>query len=126
VENQLSSGCESSTASPFVFLLFFLVLSPDCISFRLVNDAKHKIQGIGDKRIVQKIEGDQQEQQQLTPQLEIVGAGGWGGGVNLATSDQKTQDINRINLERFRKKLLRDKQKREREAGRQNDNKNDT
>ena len=45
-----------------------------------------------------------------------VGAGGWGGGVNLATSDIKTQDINRINLERFLKKQRRLKQKQEQES----------
>eukprot|EP00535_Pseudo-nitzschia_heimii_P006535 CAMPEP_0197177204 /NCGR_PEP_ID=MMETSP1423-20130617/2903_1 /TAXON_ID=476441 /ORGANISM="Pseudo-nitzschia heimii, Strain UNC1101" /LENGTH=169 /DNA_ID=CAMNT_0042626725 /DNA_START=88 /DNA_END=597 /DNA_ORIENTATION=+ len=44
-----------------------------------------------------------------------VGAGGWGGGVHLATSDEQTQDVNRINLERFLKKQrkLRDKQEQE-------------
>jgi hypothetical protein len=102
-----------------------LVVCLYCISLlRQVNDAKHKIQGIGDKRIVQKSDGDQQQHQ--PPHLELVGAGGWGGGVNLATSDQKTQDINRINLERFRKKQLREKKKREREAAKQSDNKNVT
>ena len=45
-----------------------------------------------------------------------IGAGGWGGGVNLATSDRDTQDVNRINLERFLKKQRRMKEKREREA----------
>jgi hypothetical protein len=50
----------------------------------------------------------------VTPQK--IGAGGWGGGVNLATSDKETQDVNRINLERFMKKQRRLKEKREREA----------
>ena len=45
-----------------------------------------------------------------------VGAGGWGGGVHLATSDQETQEKNRINLERFLKKQRKLKEKREREA----------
>jgi len=45
-----------------------------------------------------------------------IGAGGWGGGVNLATSDKATHDVNRINLERFLKKQRKLKQKREREA----------
>jgi hypothetical protein len=47
---------------------------------------------------------------------EKVGAGGWGGGVHLADSDERTQDINRINLERFMKKQRHLKEKREREA----------
>ena len=46
--------------------------------------------------------------------IEKVGAGGWGGGVNLATSDKGTQNVNRINLERFMKKQRRLKEKRER------------
>merc|ERR1719223_1581844 len=43
---------------------------------------------------------------------EKVGAGVWGGGVKLATSDESTQEVNRINLERFMKKQLDLKQKR--------------
>lgn len=46
---------------------------------------------------------------------ERIGAGGWGGGVHLVTSDQETQDINRVNLERFLKKQRRLKEKREQE-----------
>lgn len=45
---------------------------------------------------------------------EKIGAGGWGGGVNLATSNKETQDVNRINLERFLKKQRKLKAKRER------------
>jgi hypothetical protein len=45
-----------------------------------------------------------------------IGAGGWGGGVNLATSDRDTQEVNRINLERFLKKQRKLKEKRERAA----------
>ena len=48
--------------------------------------------------------------------VQKIGAGGWGGGVNLATSDRDTQDVNRINLERFLKKQRKLKEKREREA----------
>lgn len=47
---------------------------------------------------------------------EKVGAGGWGGGVHLANSDSRTQEVNRINLERFLKKQRRLKEKRERAA----------
>jgi hypothetical protein len=52
----------------------------------------------------------------LQSSTDLVGAGGWGGGVNLATSDKQTHDVNKINLERFMKKQRRLKQKREREA----------
>jgi hypothetical protein len=47
-------------------------------------------------------------------EFEKIGAGGWGGGVNLATSNKETQDVNRINLERFLKKQRKLKAKRER------------
>lgn len=72
------------------------------------DNKKSKIQGIGDK-IVIRDEGGEEHQQ-------TIGAGGWGGGVHLATGDQDTQEINRINLDRFLKKQLREKKKREREA----------
>jgi hypothetical protein len=45
-----------------------------------------------------------------------VGAGGWGGGVHLVQGNQATQDINRINLERFLKKQRKELKKRERES----------
>jgi len=47
--------------------------------------------------------------------IETVGAGGWGGGVRLAGNDGVTQDVNRINLERFMRKQRKLKEKRERE-----------
>ena len=50
------------------------------------------------------------------PIASRVGAGGWGGGVHLATSDEQTQDVNRINLERFLKKQRKLREKQEREA----------
>ncbi|KAG7350502.1 hypothetical protein IV203_009862 [Nitzschia inconspicua] len=43
----------------------------------------------------------------------------FGIGVHLVTSDQETQEINRINLERFLKKQRRLKEKREREEAAQ-------
>lgn len=46
---------------------------------------------------------------------ERVGAGGWGGGVHLVTSDQETQETNRVNLERFLRQQRRLMKKRERE-----------
>lgn len=48
--------------------------------------------------------------------VEKVGAGGWGGGVHLVTSDSETQKVNRVNLERFLKKQRKLKEKREQEA----------
>lgn len=48
--------------------------------------------------------------------FEKIGAGGWGGGVNLATSNKETQEVNRINFERFMKKQRKLKRKRDREA----------
>jgi hypothetical protein len=65
------------------------------------------IQGLGDKKIVRDESGER---------MEKVGAGGWGGGVHLANSDTATQDVNRINLERFMRKQRRLIKKREREA----------
>jgi len=47
--------------------------------------------------------------------IGTVGAGGWGGGVRLAGNDKVTQDVNRINLERFMRKQRKLKEKRERE-----------
>jgi hypothetical protein len=69
--------------------------------------ASKSIQGLGDKTIVKDESGER---------VERIGAGGWGGGVHLVTSDQETQDVNRVNLERFLKKQQRLKEMREREA----------
>ena len=72
--------------------------------FTLAN----KISGLGDKIIVEdKGSGEQR--------LERVGAGGWGGGVHLVTSDQETRDVNKVNLERFLKKQRRMLEKKERQ-----------
>ncbi|CAJ1948309.1 unnamed protein product [Cylindrotheca closterium] len=66
-----------------------------------------KIQGIGQHAVIKDQSGER---------VEKVGAGGWGGGVHLANSDERTQDVNRINLERFLRKQRKLKAKREREA----------
>lgn len=50
-----------------------------------------------------------------TTRLERVGAGGWSKGVRLAVSNDTTQEINRINVERYIKRERRKKEKRERE-----------
>jgi hypothetical protein len=90
--------------------LFFLPKSltkivSSTVKFDL-SDKTH-IQGLGDKKIVKDESGEH---------TEVVGAGGWGGGVRLAKSDPETHDINRVNLERFLRKQRRLKEKREREA----------
>lgn len=80
--------------------------SDDCNVLRFYVD-KNAIQGLGDKTVVKDESGERTER---------VGAGGWGGGVHLVTSDKETQDINRVNLERFFRKQRRLKEKRERET----------
>jgi hypothetical protein len=72
---------------------------------------------VGDKRVVRDEETGEQR-------AEKVGAGGWGGGVHLLTSDQETQETNRVNLERFMKKQRRLKEKRERKARRKEEEAN--
>lgn len=46
-----------------------------------------------------------------------VGAGGWGGGVRLAVSDEETQKRNRMKLDKF----LRQQQKKQRERNSDSD-----
>lgn len=63
------------------------------------------IQGIGDKRIAQ--DGT----------IEQVGAGGLGGGVKLAVSDDKTQQQNKAMLDAFfREQRKRERRKKKMEA----------
>ena len=67
---------------------------------------------------------------QETGETKKVGAGGWGGGVNLATSDEEIQKRNRKMLKKFlkqqRKLLGKDKEKdKEQEAATNNDKGND-
>lgn len=57
------------------------------------------IQGIGDKRVVMGEDGVSNEQ--------LIGAGGWGGGVNLAVSDKETQRRNQKMLHKFLKQQQR-------------------
>ena len=77
--------------------------------------SKSNIQGFGDKIVVHDESGERTQE---------VGAGGWGGGVRLATSDEETQEINRVNLERFLKKQRRLRRKRERETQQNEDDAN--
>jgi hypothetical protein len=69
-----------------------------------------KIQGIGDKRI------------EPNGTLEQVGAGGLGGGVKLAVSDEKTQEQNKAMLEAFfREQRKRERRKKKMEASNTNE-----
>lgn len=72
-----------------------------------MEGAAQRIQGIGQHAVIKDQAGER---------VEKVGAGGWGGGVHLANSDEQTQNVNRINLERFLKKQRKLKAKRERES----------
>lgn len=54
-----------------------------------------ELQGIGDKRV--KNDGS----------VATVGAGGWGGGVRLSTSDQEIQRRNREKLDLFLQQKFR-------------------
>ena len=79
------------------------------IDFAVIGDnTSERIQGLGDKIIVRAKDNEER--------VETVGAGGWGGGVRLLNSDKQTQDVNRINLERFVKKQRREIKKREKAA----------
>ena len=69
-----------------------------------------RIQGIGDKRILQ--DGTQ----------EKVGAGGVGGGVRLAVSDEKTQQQNKAMLEAFFREQRRKERQRNNKHEKRNDN----
>ena len=67
------------------------------------------VQGIGDKVVLVEPDGRQA--------VTHVGAGGWGGGVNLAVSDEETQKHNRKMLHRF----LRQQRKRQQQQQQQLD-----
>ena len=60
-----------------------------------------QIEGIGNKRV--------SEDGKVTK----VGAGGWGGGVNLAVSNETTQQRNKEMLHKFLKKQRRKQQRME-------------
>lgn len=69
---------------------------------------RHAAPPLGGDRILVRDEGSG------TERIERVGAGGWGGGVHLVTSDRETQETNRLNLERFLKKQRKLKERRDR------------
>ncbi|CAB9518005.1 expressed unknown protein [Seminavis robusta] len=64
-----------------------------------------RIEGIGDKVVVDEATG----------QTKKVGAGGWGGGVNLAVSNETIQERNLRRLKKWLKKQRKLKRKREKE-----------
>ena len=75
-----------------------------------------KIQGIGNKTIVDG-------------KVESIGAGGWGGGVHLALSDEETQKKNKAMLEamfRRERKRRRKEMKESEQEKNHNENKEET
>jgi hypothetical protein len=60
---------------------------------------KSGIQGLGDQRAV--VVKDSEHREEI--QYHKVGAGGWGGGVHLAMSDEETQQRNHQMLRKFLK-----------------------
>jgi hypothetical protein len=64
-----------------------------------------QIEGIGDKRVVNENTGE----------VTKLGAGGWGGGVNLAVSDENTQKRNSEMLKKFLKQQRKRLKKQEKE-----------
>jgi hypothetical protein len=85
-----------STAQPVLFLLDSIFI----IGEKLQNK---KIQGLGDKVIV---DGEAKK----------IGAGGLGGGVNLAVSNETIQERNQKMLKKFLKKQRKLMKQREKEA----------
>ena len=76
--------------------------SRDEIGARGEKLREQKLQGYGNKTV---IDG----------KVESIGAGGWGGGVHLAMSDEDTREKNRVMLEAMFK---RERKRRRREQGR--------
>lgn len=67
-----------------------------------------RIQGIGDRIVVDKSTGETKK----------LGAGGWGGGVNLAVSNETIQEQNQRKLKKWLKKQRKraEKEKAKKEA----------
>ena len=76
--------------------------SRDEIGARGEKLREKKLQGYGNKTV---IDG----------KVESIGAGGWGGGVHLAMSDEDTREKNRVMLEAMFK---RERKRRRKEQGR--------
>jgi hypothetical protein len=76
--------------------------SVDEIGARGEKLREKKLQGYGNKTV---IDG----------KVESIGAGGWGGGVHLAMSDEDTREKNRVMLEAMFK---RERKRRRKEQGR--------
>ena len=101
---------------------FFLPLLMRSWIFSRWTDTKN-IQGLGDQRVLPvdpaaattTTATDAATTSTSSLRTQKVGAGGWGGGVHLATSDPATQEVNRVNLERFLKRQRRLKERRERQ-----------
>ena len=73
------------------------------------------VQGLGDKAVVHRRRAAKEEPEEGPEVMTHVGAGGWGGGVRLAVSDEETQKRNHKMLQRF----LRQQKKRQQQQHQQ-------
>lgn len=74
-----------------------------------------QIEGIGDKRVVNQ-----------TGEVQKLGAGGWGGGVNLAKSDENIQRRNQKMLKKFLKQQKKKLKKQDKNEEAQTEIENET
>lgn len=92
--------------------------SVDEIGARGEKLREKKIQGIGNKTVT--VDG----------KVESIGAGGWGGGVHLALSDEETQKKNKAMLEamfrRERKRRRKEMKESEQQEKQRSDNNEET
>ena len=90
--------------------------SVDEIGARGEKLREKKIQGIGNKTVT--VDG----------KVESIGAGGWGGGVHLALSDEETQKKNKAMLEAMfrRERKRRRKEMKESEQQQETKERNDS
>lgn len=70
---------------------------------------RKQIEGIGNKRIVNEETGETAK----------LGAGGWGGGVNLAVSNEEIQRQNQEKLRKFLKQQRKKLKKQEEQQAKQ-------
>ena len=101
-----------TTAGKVVMGTFYFSI-PVVLGYALVAPLADRTEAAAGERLAAAASGSKSEGSSGRP--EKVGAGGWGGGVRLAESSARTQEINKTNLERFLKKQRRLKEDRERE-----------
>lgn len=78
------------------------------------SKSRHEIGARGEKLREQKLQG-YGNKTVIDGKVESIGAGGWGGGVHLAMSDEDTREKNRVMLEAMFK---RERKRRRKEQGR--------